>query len=202
MSEKEKDLSVVFVYSQDFMERVIRNLINDPSYCKSCGLYCESCKYNVYSFVRKVRAAIQLPKPADLPAFVDNTEEFMPKKLPEADLCLAPGLHRDLLLELPEHLKKAGIKALIAPIEDWQEVPTGLESRWSRNVRNSGWSVRFRSRSARWNQKKASRRLRVLSMKQRLAARYLKFPPPPSAKTRLSSTLRSGEAPRAVQRGM
>ena len=115
MSKKEKDLSVVFVYSQDFMERVIRNLINDPSYCKSCGLYCESCKYNVYSFVRKVRAAIQLPKPADLPAFVDNTEEFMPKKLPEADLFLASGLHRDLLLELPEHLKKAGIKALIAP---------------------------------------------------------------------------------------
>ncbi|TRO43986.1 thymidylate synthase [Candidatus Bathyarchaeota archaeon] len=126
MSEKEKDLSVVFVYSQDFMERVIRNLINDPSYCKSCGLYCESCKYNVYSFVSKVRAAIQLPKPADLPAFVDNPEEFMPKKLPEADLCLASGLHRDLLLELPEHLKKAGIKALIAPIEDWQEVPTGV----------------------------------------------------------------------------
>ena len=115
MSEKQKDLSLVFVYSQDFMERVIRNLINDPSYCKSCGLYCESCKYNVYSFVRKVRAAIQLPKPADLPAFVDNPEEFMPKKLPEADLCLASGLHRDLHLELPEHLKKAGRRRSSSP---------------------------------------------------------------------------------------
>jgi hypothetical protein len=132
--EREKDLSVVFVYSQDFMERVIRNLINDPSYCKSCGLYCESGKYNVYSFVRKVRAAIQLPKPADLRAFVDNTEEFMPKKLPEADLCLASGLHRDLLLELPEHLKKAGIKTLIAPIEDWQEVPTGVRKQMEQKM--------------------------------------------------------------------
>jgi len=56
---KKKELAVVFVYSKDFMERVIRNLINDPSYCKSCGLYCESCKYNVYSFVRNVRAAIR-----------------------------------------------------------------------------------------------------------------------------------------------
>src|SRR3972149_4247096 len=92
MSKKEKTLSVVFVYSKDFMERVIRNIINDPSYCKSCGLYCESCKYNVYSFVQNVRAAIQLPNPADLPAFVDNPEEFMPKKLPEADICLASGL--------------------------------------------------------------------------------------------------------------
>src|SRR3972149_9657004 len=125
MSKKEKELSVVFVYSKDFMERVIRNLINDPSYCKSCGLYCESCKYNVYSFVKNVRAAIQLPNPADLPAFVDNPEEFMPKKLPEADVCLASGLHRDLLLELPAHLKGAGVKALIAPIEDWQEFPRG-----------------------------------------------------------------------------
>ena len=84
--ERSKELSLVFVYSKDFMERVIRNIVNDPSYCKSCGLYCESCKYNVYSFVHNVRAAVQLPNPVDLPAFADNPEEFMPKKLPEADV--------------------------------------------------------------------------------------------------------------------
>ncbi len=123
---KEEGISLVFVYSGDFMERVIRNLINDPCFCQSCGLYCESCKYNVYSFVRNIRAAIQLPKPADLPAFIDNPEEQMPKKLPKADICLASGLHKDLLLELTTHIKKAEIKALIAPIEDWQEVPSGI----------------------------------------------------------------------------
>lgn len=145
MSQKGQtiDLSVVFVYSQDFMERVIRNLINDPSYCKSCGLYCESCKYNVYSFVRSVRAAIQLPNPSDLPAFVDNPEEFMPKKLPKADLCLASGLHRDLLLELPDHLKNAGIKALIAPIEDWQELPTGVRMQLEEKCRELGLECAF-----------------------------------------------------------
>jgi hypothetical protein len=68
-------LSLVFVYSKEFMERVIRNLINDPCFCQSCGLYCESCKYDVYSFVRNVRAAIQLPDSAELPAFIDNPEE-------------------------------------------------------------------------------------------------------------------------------
>ena len=123
----EQTLELVFVYSKDFMERVIRNLINDPCFCQSCGLYCESCKYNVYSFVKNVRAAIQLPSPAELPAFIDNPEEYMPKKLPKADICLASGLHKDLLLELPSILKKAGIKALIAPIEDWVEVPTGIK---------------------------------------------------------------------------
>ena len=128
MSQKDsrEPLALVFVYSKDFMERVIRNLINDPCFCQSCGLYCESCKYNVYSFVRNVKAAIQLPSPADLPAFIDNPEEFMPKKLPQADICLASGLHKDLLLELPIQLKKAGIKALIAPVEDWEEVPVGI----------------------------------------------------------------------------
>jgi hypothetical protein len=132
---RKESVSLVFVYSGDFMERVIRNLINDPCFCQSCGLYCESCKYNVYSFVRNVRAAIQLPKPADLPAFIDNPEEYMPKKLPKVDVCLTSGLHKDLLLELPKHIKKAGIKALIAPIEDWQEVPLGVKKQVEANCK-------------------------------------------------------------------
>jgi hypothetical protein len=136
-------LSLVFVYSQDFMERVIRNLINDPCFCQSCGLYCESCKYNVYSFVRNVRAAIQLPAPSDLPAFIDNPEEYMPRKLPKADICLASGLHKDLLLELPQHIKNAGIKALIAPIEDWQEVPMGIKKQLVEKCRGLGLECTF-----------------------------------------------------------
>jgi hypothetical protein len=119
-------LTLVFIYSGEFAERVIRNLINDPSFCKSCGLYCDSCKYNVYTFVSNIRAATQLPNPSQLPAFIDNPETYMPKKIPKADLCIASGLHRDLLLELPLHLEKAEIKGLIVPIEDFTEVPTGL----------------------------------------------------------------------------
>jgi hypothetical protein len=136
-------LALVFVYSKDFMERVIRNLINDPCFCQSCGLYCESCKYNVYSFVQNVRAAIQLPNPADLPDFIDNPEEYMPKKLPKADICLASGLHKDLLLELPNQLKKAGIKALIAPIEDWVEVPLGVRKQVEAKCNELGLECAF-----------------------------------------------------------
>jgi hypothetical protein len=142
-ANRNEGVSLVFVYSGDFMERVIRNLINDPCFCQSCGLYCESCKYNVYSFVRNVRAAIQLPKPADLPDFIDNPEEHMPKKLPKTDICLASGLHKDLLLELPEHIKKAGIKALIAPIEDWQEVPLGVRKQVEAKCRELGLECAF-----------------------------------------------------------
>jgi len=142
-TQAKERLSLVFIYSKDFMERVIRNVINDPSYCKSCGLYCESCKYDVYSFVRNVRAAIQLPNPQELPAFIDNPADFMPKKLPNADVCLVSGLHKDLLLELPEHLKAAGIKALIAPIEDWNEIPIGLRKTMEQKCAELGLEYAF-----------------------------------------------------------
>lgn len=119
-------LTLVFIYSGEFAERVIRNLINDPSFCKSCGLYCDSCKYGVYTYVRNIRAAIELPSPSDLPAFIDEPEKYMPKTTPKADLCIATGLHKDLLLELPRFISNIGVKGLVVPIEDFVEVPSGL----------------------------------------------------------------------------
>lgn len=123
---QEEMLRLIFIYSGEFAERVVRNLINDPSFCKSCGLYCDSCKYGVYSHVRTIRAAMELPNPSDLPAFIDDPENYMPKNVPEADLCVTSGLHKDLLLELPHVLEKAGVKGLIVPVEDFVEVPAGL----------------------------------------------------------------------------
>lgn len=127
LASNEETLTLIFIYSGDFAERVIRNLINDPSFCKSCGLYCDSCKYSVYSYVRNIRAAIELPSPSELPTFIDNPEKYMPKKIPKADLCIASGLHKDLLLELPHCIQKVGAKGLIVPIEDFNEVPSGLK---------------------------------------------------------------------------
>ncbi|MEM3665757.1 MAG: DUF166 family protein [Candidatus Bathyarchaeia archaeon] len=138
-----EELSIIFIYSGEFAERVIRNLINDPSFCKSCGLYCDSCKYDVYSYVRNIRAAIQLPKPSELPAFIDRPEEYMPKKIPKADLCMASGLHQDLLLELPHHLQKVDIKALIVPVEDFTEVPLGLRKQLEEKCEELGLENAF-----------------------------------------------------------
>ncbi len=125
-TSKPEPLTIIFIYSGEFAERVIRNLINDPSFCKSCGLYCDSCKYSIYSHVRNIRAAIELPNPSDLPAFIDEPEKYIPKNIPRADLCIASGLHKDLLLELPRYMKKAEVKGLVVPIEDFVEVPFGL----------------------------------------------------------------------------
>jgi hypothetical protein len=126
LTDRGKTLTLIFIYGGEFAERVVRNLINDPSFCKSCGLYCNSCKYGLYSYVQSILAAIKLPNPSNLPAFIDKPEEYMPKSIPKADICIASGLHKDLLLELPTHLKKNGVEALIVPVEDFNEVPSGL----------------------------------------------------------------------------
>jgi hypothetical protein len=140
---KEEPLALIFIYSGEFAERVIRNLINDPSFCKSCDLSCDSCKYGVYSHVQNVRAALELPSPSDLPAFIDLPEKYMPKNIPRADLCVATGLHKDLLLELPNHLKKAGVKGLIVPIEDFTDVPSGLVKQVEEKCRELGLESAF-----------------------------------------------------------
>jgi hypothetical protein len=139
----EASLELVFIYSGEFAERVIRNLINDPSFCKSCGLYCDSCKYDVYTHVRNVRAAIELPGPDKLLAFIDEPAKYIPKSIPRADLCIASGLHKDLLLELPKHLEKAGAKGLIVPIEDFTEVPTGLTMQLDEECKELGLESAF-----------------------------------------------------------
>lgn len=118
--------TLAFIYSGEYAERVIRNLINDPSFCKSCGLYCDFCKYGVYTHVPNIRAAIQLPPPSELPALIDDPARYMPKKIPWTDLCVTSGLHKDLLLELPRFLEQSQIRGLIVPIEDFTEVPSGL----------------------------------------------------------------------------
>lgn len=142
-TDKKETLTIIFVYSETFAERVIRNLINDLSFCKSCGLYCDSCKYGVYSHVGNIRAAIEVPEASKLPAFIDNPEKYLPKKIPQADLCIASGLHKDLLLELPRLIERFEIKGLIVPIEDSVEVPAGLRKQVEESCQGLGLENAF-----------------------------------------------------------
>jgi hypothetical protein len=134
-------LDIVFVYSGNFGERVIRNLINDPSFCKVCGLFCDFCKYGIYSYVQNIHAAIELPDPAQLPRFVENPEKYLPKKIPTSDICIVTGIHQDLLLELPSLLDRAGVRGLISPIEDFREVPVGLQKQVEEECKE--WGIEF-----------------------------------------------------------
>jgi hypothetical protein len=86
---------------------------------------------------------VELPSPSDLPAFIDFPEKHMPKNIPRADICVASGLHKDLLLELPNHLKKAGVKGLIVPVEDFVDVPSGLAKQVEDKCRELGLESAF-----------------------------------------------------------
>lgn len=90
-------------------------------------MLCDFCKYGVYSYVQNIYGAIELPDPAKLPSFIEKPEKYLPKKIPTVDICIAAGIHQDLLLALPSRLKREGIKGLITPIEDFTEVPLGLQ---------------------------------------------------------------------------
>ena len=139
----EAPLTLIFLYSGEFAERVIRNLINDPSYCQPCGLYCDHCKYGVYSYVQNIRAAIRLPEPHQLPPFIEDPERHLPKRVPRAHLCIASGLHKDLLLGLPNLLQRSRISGLIVPIEDFREVPSGLRRQVAELCQDLGLEAAF-----------------------------------------------------------
>ncbi len=136
-------LKFIVVYSGDYGERVIRNLINDPSFCKSCGLLCTFCKYEVYSFVQSIPAAIELPNPVELPRFIDDPEKYFLEKFPAVDICIATGIHQDLMLALPQRLSREGIKGLIVPIEDFREVPSGLQKQLEKECAELGIEYAF-----------------------------------------------------------
>lgn len=129
-------LSLLFIYSGDYGERVIRNLINDPSFCKACGLACDFCKYGVYSYVQSILAAVELLDSSKLPTFIEEPEKYFPEKIPTADLCVATGIHKDLLLALPSRLSREGVRGLITPIEDFREIPTGLRKQVEEECRS------------------------------------------------------------------
>jgi len=106
------------IYSGDFGERVIGNLINYSTFCISCADACTHCKGAKYGFADRVKGFFKLPAPSLLPVFIeDSAREYLPKEIPNADIAIVSEIHNDILLELPIILKDSGIKAMIVPQE-------------------------------------------------------------------------------------
>jgi hypothetical protein len=64
--------------------------------------------------------------PQDLPAIVDDADEFLPKELPAADLLISLGEHPGVAQMIPEMVEKSGAKAVIAPADNRAWLPPGL----------------------------------------------------------------------------
>ena len=65
--------------------------------------------------------------PEDLPEFIDDFSEYVPKKLSQADLILSVGLSGDINMIVPEVAQKTGAKSAIIPIYDPVQMPPGLQ---------------------------------------------------------------------------
>jgi len=111
-------MNLIVIYSGDFGERVIGNLINYSTFCISCADACTHCKEGKYGFADRVKGFFKLPAPSLLPVFIeDSASEYLPNEIPDADIAIVSEIHNDLLLELPVILKDSGIKAMIVPQE-------------------------------------------------------------------------------------
>lgn len=114
------EMDLIVIYSGDFGERVIGNLINYSTFCISCAEACTHCKEGKYGLADRIKGFFKLPDPSLLPVVIeDSASEYLPKEIPNADIAIVSEIHNDLLLELPLILKDSGsgIKAMVVPQE-------------------------------------------------------------------------------------
>ena len=76
--------------------------------------------------------------PQDLPAIIDDADEFLPKELPAADLLISLGEHPGVAQMIPDMLKKSGAKAVIAPADNRVWLPAGLARQIKRKLESMG----------------------------------------------------------------
>ena len=118
-------MDLIVIYSSDFGDRLIGNLVNYSTFCISCAEACTHCKEGRYSYADHITGIFKLPAPSLLPVLIeDSVTAYLPKELPEADIAILSELHTDLLLELPLVLKDSSeIKAIIMPQESPARIP-------------------------------------------------------------------------------
>jgi NAD-dependent dihydropyrimidine dehydrogenase PreA subunit len=64
----------------------------------------------------------------DLPEFIDDISEYIPKNIPECDLLISVGLFGDVNLVIPTIALESKAKSIIVPIHNPKQIPAGLQS--------------------------------------------------------------------------
>ncbi len=104
--------------------------LNNNGFCNACEeleqkVICSNCRENLESFANNIYFYKGITD--NIPQYIDNPEIYFPKDFPSLDYLVIFGIHRDLLVGLPEYLRDKNIKAVIIPIEDPRWVPPGLQ---------------------------------------------------------------------------
>ncbi len=81
--------------------------------------------------------------PRILPPIIDDPEDFLPPSLPPADLLLALGEHPGLAQLVPDAARLSGARAVIAPIDRAEWLPTGLATQLQGWLQDMGIASAF-----------------------------------------------------------
>ena len=81
--------------------------------------------------------------PQGLPPIVDEPEEFLPSKVPQADLLLALTESSPAAQLIPALAKLSGAKTVIAPIDNSAWLPVGLKNQLKRELAEMGVTAVF-----------------------------------------------------------
>ena len=120
-------MRIYVAYNGKFGERVIGNLINYRNFCISCDKLCIFCRdEKALNFAGNITGIYT--QPLGLPAYIEEPEKYLPHDLPESDVLLAINLHPDIISEFPGIAKNAGVRLIIAPVEEPNWMSAGLKS--------------------------------------------------------------------------
>jgi len=135
-------LKLGLLYTDEFGERVLGNLVNYSTFCKACDLACEHCRTMYGSFASDIYWVHQLP--GDLPVLIEDPAAYLPSpdELPKLDVLLIVGIHPDLLASVP-FIVKGKASAVIVPLESKDWCPPGLRRQVAERLAELGIESAF-----------------------------------------------------------
>ncbi len=127
-------------------QKFVGNLINSEDFCKACedleiNVKCDKCREHLKSYASSIYFYEKIGE--NVPDFVEDPEEYLPKDLPHVDFLLVVGIHQDLLTGLPDYLKNRGLRAVIVPVEDPKWCPPGLQVQVLEEFKKNGIQAAF-----------------------------------------------------------
>jgi len=81
--------------------------------------------------------------PSSFPLLIEEPEEFLPQKLPSADLLISLGENAAIAELIPGLVRISKAKAVIAPCDNRDWLPMGLKNQTREELENSGVSCVF-----------------------------------------------------------
>ena len=74
----------------------------------------------------------------NLPAIIDDADEYLPEKLPESDLLISLGEEQGVAQMIPDIVDRSGVKAVIAPADNRVWLPAGLARQIQKKLEKKG----------------------------------------------------------------